>query len=200
MNESRPIGRIKWIVRDLDQDIVLSEDDCPIWLENIEIEIKRPDDSLDAPFPFNFLWKTKDTYVYKEINLDDRFKLKISHRLASEWDLDFFSLHASEDEIGAPSGFDMFKIDKPNHAVSMRCRGELAFEDAKVEENFEIVKTEFLADTSVLMQTFDNFRLDLELLKLRTGRELRTKIAKGSIIHWPSLIDGEVVPNGFLEE
>jgi hypothetical protein len=96
-----------------------------------------------------------------------------------------------EGENDRTFSWDWFDVKEPGKALKLQESGSLCFERATTACGHEIVRMVFETDLSLRVVQRGSAR----------GREprWRIRIHQGSEIFWPSLVEGEVLANGYVE-
>lgn len=190
VSDDKAIGSLVWTVRDMATNKVVSEGETRVRLQDVEIEVMPHKAPPKGAIPFDFGALSRDPLIRKKIVVDVPFHVKIAHGLSPSREVVGFALCGGREGESVFS-WDWFNVDEPGHATKIQEKGELGIEVAKVGGNWEVVKTEFLTDVSLRLMRF-NFTMIIMQPKWRID------IAEGSVVHWPSLVDGEKVANGFV--
>mgnify|MGYP000870973714 CR=1 FL=1 len=82
--------------------------------------------------------------------------------------------------------WEWFDLDGPEHATKLQEQGELRIRTAQIGQVWEVVNTEFLSDASFRVARFG---IDDPVSKPKW----RVVIEKGSVIQWPSVLDGKII-------
>lgn len=118
----------------------------------------------------------------KTFLLCPRFRIGLAGPLDSE-NPKGFALKGSVDGAQMFS-WDWFEVERPGFARKIQEGGELAFEIALRDGKHQIVMTELLSDISIRLKALSAPRDQLAF---------RINLKKGSVIHWPYLVDDKVV-------
>jgi hypothetical protein len=199
MKQSAGIGRLIWNIHDIELDRFVIEGNSVIQVQDIEIYVLPPQDAKANPFDS----KPNVPITRKFCPLNDLFSFGIAHALSphtdlpSDTELTGFALlsgHAREDV----ASWGWFDIDGPGHAIKRQETGELAIEVAEIGGSWDIIRTELLSDISIRLIPFGLAGVKLEGMSINLKPSWRLNIAKGSVIHWPSLVNGQPTLNGLL--
>ena len=173
-NGQAVIGKLAWEVTEPLTGQTLSSGDREIFLQEVQIETLSADGR---------------TIMTKKIPLGGHFYMAMAEAPSKDRSekMAGFGLTAGRDDERAFS-WEWFVPDSETHAVKLQETGELVITTAQVGSKWEVVRTEFLTDTS------------LRVMRMTEGAApfqatWRIAIRKGSSITWPSLVNGVVVAN-----
>jgi len=164
------IGTLKWEVYDVKTGTKVSEGDRDIALDEVVIQ-------------------SVSDYHNKTIRLGDHFTLGVSG------DPGGFALQALRDDADTFS-WDWFSPDGSGRATKLQEFGEVAVGTATTPNGKEIARLEFLTDVSLRIDDMREVRNFVDPSKIDPfDPAWRIKVFKGSVIVWPSLVNGVVVGN-----
>jgi hypothetical protein len=157
-------------------------------------------------------WRITDTRTSKKISEGKRvlhlrdFKIKPINGLTSKaialgahFLLDYaeatsmtlgetgFGITAERDDLPTFC-WEWFTVRNPTLATKLQETGELGIRYGKTGVGYELVRMEFRTDVSL--------RVNPDTDAPEAAPRWRVLILKGSVINWPSLVKGKVVPNG----
>lgn len=98
-----------------------------------------------------------------------------------EEDYGGFGLTGNRDDLETFS-WEWFNVQRPGHATKLQESGELSFDKRKTPNGTEINHMLFLTDVSIRVSRRND----------PCKTEWRIKIFKGSVIDWPTLVNGKV--------
>ncbi|MCH7903172.1 MAG: hypothetical protein IH944_01240 [Armatimonadetes bacterium] len=198
METERKIGHLAWVATDKTHEVI-DEGEKDVVLADVEITVCGNFlDVLKVPC-LPKLARGHRVQHSKMIELSDQFSFGTSGGAsevrAESSGFGFTARRLIHEDTGS---WEWFNIDGSEHATKHQETGEVAMKIEKVGKVWEVVRTEFLTDVSIRIA-----RMGVEAFKLSNkgfGIEFdwRVRILKGSVVLWPSLIDGETVANGYL--
>lgn len=185
MKTEQRIGLIKWVATEGETHTVIDEGETNVSLNDVTIN------------EMTGLFASEGSHE-KLIRLGDKFTFGISGTPSDSSDITGFGLTASYDAEESTNSWEWFDVDTPKHANKRQGTGEVAFTAEKIGSKWEIARIEFLTDVSMRIM-----RVDFSIFKLTTKGfgidfDWRLRIREGSVIIWPSLVNGAVVMNGHL--
>jgi hypothetical protein len=157
-------------------------------------------------------WRITDTRTSKKISEGKRvlhlrdFKIKPMNGLTSKsiaLGAHFFLEYAPEESLKpGKSGFgitaerddmstfcwEWFTVRNPTLAIKLQETGEMGIKFANTRAGYELVRMEFRTDVSLRVNSYGDAP--------GAAPRWRVDILKSSVINWPSLVKGKVVPNG----
>ncbi|MBX9666178.1 MAG: hypothetical protein K2X93_01110 [Candidatus Obscuribacterales bacterium] len=157
------IGKIKWAISETATSRLLSSGEKELQTSDVVITRRL---MLDK----------------KTIELSDNFNFGLAES-CNRHDAGFGLTGGRTDE--KTFSWDWFNVDRPGHAKKLQESGELSFDTKKTPNGTEMNRMEFLTDISIRVSR----RTDVNPL----NPAWRIKIFKGSVICWPSLVNGKVV-------
>ncbi len=161
-----PIGSLKWAIYDTAAKELLSSGEKTLQISDVKIE-------------------PVEDFFDKQIDLDGFFTFSLADAadILETPDCNGFGL--SGHHAGYKSfAWEWFEVDKFGHANKLQESGELCFDTKPTPNGTEIHRMEFLTDVSIRISRMDG--------KVSTGPAWRINIFKGSVICWPTLVDGDV--------
>jgi len=132
-------------------------------------------------------FKEGNDAILKQIPLSDHFVLNLvespSPALAEKKG---FGLMLSRDDRNDVFSWDWFVVNYEDHAYKLQEGGSLRLKIAKVGTGWEVTRVEFLSDVSLRAVLVGSTNPP-------DDPKWRLKIFKGSVIRWPSMVNGVVV-------
>jgi hypothetical protein len=130
-------------------------------------------------------YKNEYLLSHKIFPLSDHFSVELQTRVQSTSDITAFALSLERDDMQT-SGWNPFDVCSSDQAIERQDKGELRIDIRNPGAGWEIVHTEFMTDVSLRLKQF---------MPNRTVNPptWRVNIRKGSVVNWPSLVDGKVV-------
>jgi hypothetical protein len=133
----------------------------------------------------DFTLTDKPPFIEKSIPLGDHFLLKLPEMRSSEVAKIGFGLVAERDDMKTFC-WEWFNAEKGGRATKLQESGELKVKFSKVGNGVELTRMEFLTDISL--------RLNPDEDAPGAPPKWRVDILKGSVINWPALVGGKVLP------
>jgi hypothetical protein len=204
LDEAAPIGRIRWSIRDTELNEIVSSGVKVLQARDFTIEILEHDVKLSDFTPRNMMGIPalllsifSPPMLSKKFELNEPFTLALSHHDTPKLGLHGFLLSVvkeGEKQFGA----GWFDIENRGTAVQRVPKGTLSTKVQLIDGRPELIKTVCLTDIHLWIPHNREGQSREEADEAIRDPRWIMDIEQGSIIHWPSLIDGELVPNGFL--
>jgi len=122
----------------------------------------------------------------KRIPLDGQFILCLADRPdGTRAEKKGFALVLARDDVEGVISWEWFNVDQEDHATKLQESGQLGIKVGEVGPAWEVTRTEFLSPVSL--------RAALIGEDPPAKPRWRVKIAQGSAVRWPSLVDGKLV-------
>jgi thiol-disulfide isomerase/thioredoxin len=172
------IGWLKWEIQEESSGKILASGDGPIHLEDVSLSERS---------------NTPRRLIDKRIKLTNEFNIGMAEYPATDpAEKTGFGLTALRTDIQTFS-WEWFNIKNTNRAIKLQEGGELGIDIKRVNDAWEITRTEFISDVSfrIIIPTMDQVATVGQPISPRW----RIKIFQGSSITWPSIINGQTVSN-----
>jgi hypothetical protein len=158
------VGTLKWAAYDAATSRLLANGEKT--LQTSDVKIRR-------------LQKT----FQKKIELGDHFSFGLSDSADRDKIGEGFGLTGDRDDERTFS-WEWFEVDLFGHANKLQDSGKLFFDTQKTSNGMEINRMKFLTDVSIRVSRRSDLNPPIPAWRI--------KIFKGSVISWPSLLNGEV--------
>ncbi|AIE84554.1 hypothetical protein OP10G_1186 [Fimbriimonas ginsengisoli Gsoil 348] len=169
------IGKIKWEIQEVKSGKTLGAGEREVRLKDVRISKITSEGDGSPGFR-------------KEIPLGEGFKVALLEFPTQSKDgITGFGLSADRPGVEDYS-LEWFTVEGADHALKLQEPGELSFGLTKTPSGWEQSATEFVSDVSLRIVKANDTDPD-------PAPVWRVKIFNGSVVDWPRLVNGKVVPN-----
>lgn len=166
--QAQVVGKVSYVITETTTGAILADGDQDVRLQEMSIQ------TVESP---------EQIVVGKSFRLTDLFTLGVASGLTAEPERTGFALVSDRTDLSSHC-WEWFNIDGEKHATKLQESGELNFEMANPNAQWQIVRTEFLTDISIRVKKMAEAD--------QHSVSWRVLIRKGSWVNWPSLVDGVV--------
>lgn len=160
------IGSLRWEITETATGKILGEGRREILLKEVAV--------------------TGGDLTIKQIPLSDHFVLGMAESSSpTKAEKKGFGLTLRRDDAEKLFSWDWFTVNYEDHAYKLQEEGSLRIKIGNAGSGWEVTRTEFLSDVSL--------RAFIVGEKLTDRPKWRVRIFKGSLVRWPSLVNGIVV-------